>query len=73
MLTQGIEDLIWRALTDSAFRDALLSSRRCEVLGTVGLSEAEWRAVTAVEADTLESFAGALSSPAVVRTLVAAA
>lgn len=71
MLTQGIEELIWRALTDSSFRDALLSSRRCEVLGTLGLTEAERRAVTAVEADTLESFAGALCSPAVVRSLAA--
>ena len=71
MLTQGIEKLIWRALTDSTFRDALLGSRRCEVLGTLGLTEVERQAVAAVDADTLENFAGALCSPAVARNLAA--
>jgi hypothetical protein len=48
------------ALTDTAFRERLLNGHRHEVLATLSLTEAELQAVLAVQADTLETFAGAL-------------
>lgn len=63
MPTRGIDELIWTALTDSAFRERLLNGHRREALDTLSLTEVERQAVLAVEADTLDSFAGALCQP----------
>ena len=63
MPTRGIDELVWMALTDSAFRERLLDGHRREVVDAVGLTEAERQAVLAVKADTLEAFAGALCRP----------
>lgn len=65
MPTRKIDELIWMALTDSAFRKRLLNGQRGEVLDTLSLTEAERQAVLAVKADTLEAFAGALCHPEV--------
>jgi len=65
MPTRKIDELIWTALTDSAFRKRLLNGQRREVLDTLSLTEAERQAVLAVKADTLEAFAGALCPPEV--------
>ncbi|HEY68574.1 MAG: hypothetical protein DRI79_03785 [Chloroflexi bacterium] len=64
MPTRGIDELVWMALTDSAFREQLLNGHRREVLASLSLTEMEQQAVMAVKADTLEDFAGALCRPA---------
>jgi len=63
MTTRQIDELIWRAFTDSGFRERLLNGQRREALGAFGLSAAEQQVVMTVKADTLESFAGALCHP----------
>ena len=63
MSARRIDELVWRALTDAAFCDGLLNGQRREVLDALALTEAERKAVLSVEADTLESFAGALCQP----------
>ncbi len=63
MPTRRIDELVWMALTDSAFRERLLNGRRREVLTTLNLTEAEQQVVLAVKANTLETFAGALCQP----------
>lgn len=63
MPTSRIDELVWMALTDSTFRERLLNGHRREVLTTLSLTEAELQAVLAVQADTLEAFAGALCQP----------
>ncbi len=63
MPTRRIDELVWRALTDSAFRERLFNGQRREVLATLSLTEAERQAVLAVKANTLETFAGALCQP----------
>jgi hypothetical protein len=63
MPTSRIDELVWMALTDSTFRERLLNGHRHEVLTTLSLTEAELQAVLAVQADTLEAFAGALCQP----------
>jgi hypothetical protein len=63
MPTSRIDELVWMALTDSTFRERLLNGHRREVLTTLNLTEAELQAVMAVQADTLEAFAGALCQP----------
>ena len=63
MPTRKIDELVWMAFTDSAFRERLLNGRRREVLTTLSLTEMEWQAVLAVKADTLEAFAGELCQP----------
>ena len=65
MPTSRIDELVWMALTDSTFRKRLLNGHRREVLATLSLTEAELQAVLAVQADTLEAFAGALCQPGV--------
>jgi hypothetical protein len=65
MPTTRIDELVWMALTDSTFRERLLNGHRREVLATLSLTEAELQAVLAVQADTLEAFAGALCQPGV--------
>jgi len=60
MPTRKIDELVWMALTDSSFCKRLLNGQRCEIVAGLGLTEAEQQAVMAVEADTLEDFAGAL-------------
>jgi hypothetical protein len=65
MPTSRIDELVWMALTDSTFRERLLNGHRREVLATLSLTEAELQAVLAVQADTLEAFAGALCQPGV--------
>ncbi|NIV37034.1 MAG: hypothetical protein GWN58_48670 [Anaerolineae bacterium] len=63
MPANRIDELVWMALTDSSFRERLLNGHRREVLATLSLTEAEVQAVLAVQADTLEAFAGALCRP----------
>ncbi|HHS97375.1 MAG TPA: hypothetical protein ENK08_05675 [Chloroflexi bacterium] len=64
MPTRKIDELMWAALTDPAFRGRLLNGQRGEVLASLDLTEAERRAVLAVQADTLEALAGALCQAA---------
>jgi hypothetical protein len=66
MLSRRIDELIWVAFTDSAFRERLLNGQRREIVDAFGLTEAERQAVLAVNADTLDDFAGALCQPGVV-------
>lgn len=63
MPTRKIDELIWTALTDHDFRARLLNGHRCETVNTFGLTEAERQTVLAVQANTLETFAGALCGP----------
>jgi len=63
MPTRKIDELVWMALTDSAFRERLLNGRRREALTTLNLTEVEQHVVLAVKANTLETFAGALCQP----------
>ena len=63
MPTRKIDELVWMALTDSAFREQLLNGRYREVLATLSLTEVEKQAVLAVKANTLETFAGAFCQP----------
>ena len=64
MPSHKIDELVWLALTDSGFCKGLLSGHRRELVAQVGLTETEQRTVMAVQADTLEAFAGALCQPA---------
>jgi len=64
MPTRKIDELIWAALTDPAFRGQLLGGRRGEIVASLNLTEAERRAILTVRADTLEALAGALCQPA---------
>ncbi len=64
MPTRKIDELMWIALTDPAFREQLLNGGRREVVTTLNLTEAEKQAVLAVQANTLDAFAGALCPPA---------
>lgn len=60
MPTHRIDEMIWRALTDPTFREGMLNGHRREIVDSLCLPEAERQAVLAVQADTLEAFAGAL-------------
>ncbi|HEY74439.1 MAG: hypothetical protein B6I35_15995 [Anaerolineaceae bacterium 4572_32.2] len=64
MPTRKIDKLVWIALTDPDFSARLLNGQRREMLAAVNLTEAEQKAVMAVQADSLEAFAGALCQPA---------
>lgn len=63
MPTHHIDELVWMALTDPTFREQVLNGHRREIVDSLCLPEAERRAVLAVQADTLEAFAGALCQP----------
>ena len=63
MPTRKIDELIWMALTDSAFCERLLNGHRREMLADLSLTEVERQAVLGVRADTLEAFADALCPP----------
>jgi len=63
MPTRRIDELMWIALTDPAFREQLLNGQRREVVTVLNLTEAEKQAVLAVQANTLDAFAGALCQP----------
>ncbi|HEY74440.1 MAG: hypothetical protein B6I35_16000 [Anaerolineaceae bacterium 4572_32.2] len=67
MPTRKIDELVWRALTESSFRERLLNGQRWEILAALGFTETERQAVLAVKADTLETFAGALCQPGFAR------
>ncbi len=54
------------ALTDPTFREQMLNGHRREIVDSLCLPDAERQAVLAVQADTLEAFAGALCQPGVV-------
>ncbi len=58
--TRKIDEIVWMALTDPRFCERLLNGQRREIVATLGLTETERQAVMAIEADTLEDFAGAL-------------
>lgn len=60
MPTRKMDELIWMALTDPAFCKQLLNGHCREALAGLNLTEAEQQVVLAVQADTLEAFAGAL-------------
>ena len=64
MPSHKIDELVWLALTDSGFCKGLLNGHRRELVAQMGLTETEQRTVMAVQADTLEAFAGALCQPA---------
>ena len=64
MPSNKIDELVWRALTDTGFCKGLLNGHRRELVAQLGLSDTEQRTVMAVQADTLEAFAGALCQPA---------
>jgi len=64
MPTRRIDELIWIAFTDPNFSARLLNGQRREMLTTVNLTETEQKTVLAVQADSLEAFAGALCQPA---------
>ncbi len=59
-MPRNIDALIWRAFTDAAFRKGLLNGSRVELVDAMDLTADEREAVLAVEADSLEAFAGAL-------------
>ena len=59
-MPRNIDALIWRAFTDAAFRKGLLNGSRPELVNAMDLTPEERAAVLAVEADSLEAFAGAL-------------
>ena len=59
-MPRNIDALIWRAFTDVAFRKGLLNGSRPELVDAMDLTVEEKQAVLAVEADSLEAFAGAL-------------
>ena len=60
MVSHGIDELVWQALTDGEFRDAILNGPRQELAKTAGLTKAEQEHVMLVRAETLEAFAAAL-------------
>jgi hypothetical protein len=64
MTSHNIDRLVWRALTDTGFREGLLNGHRSELATQLGLTAAEHQAVMAVSADSLELFAGALCQQA---------
>jgi len=64
MPTRRIDELVWMALTDPDFSARLLNGQRREVLATLNMTETEQKVVLAVQADSLEAFAGALCQPA---------
>jgi hypothetical protein len=66
MPTHRIDELVWMALTDPIFRERMLNGQRREIVDSLCLPDAERQAVLAVQADTLEAFAGALCQPGVV-------
>ena len=59
-MPRRIDELVWRALTDVTFREGLMNGHRRELVDAMGLTGAERDAVLAVEANSLEGFAGAL-------------
>lgn len=61
MLSRKIDEMVWRALTEAAFRQGVLNGKRRELAEAVGLSEMERDLVVSVHADTLETFAAALT------------
>jgi hypothetical protein len=63
MVARQIDKLIWKALTDSVVCERLLNGHRREELDAFGLTAEEQQVVLAVQADTLESFAGTLCQP----------
>ena len=63
MSNRRIDALIWRALTDTTFRERLLNGQRLAVVAAADLTEVERQVVLAVQADTLEAFAGELCRP----------
>ena len=64
MPSHKIDELVWRALTDTSYCEGLLNGHRRELVAELGLTETEQRTVMAVQADNLEAFAGALCQPA---------
>jgi hypothetical protein len=59
-MPRRIDELVWRALTDVSFREGLMNGQRRELVDAMGLTGEEREAVLAVEAKSLEGFAGAL-------------
>lgn len=59
-MPRSIDALIWRAFTDVSFREGLLNGSRAQLVDAMDLTADQKRAVLAVEADSLETFAAAL-------------
>ncbi len=59
MSKEAVEGIIGKAIVDSEFREALFANPD-EVLGGYELTEQETVALKAIDAETMESFAGTL-------------
>ena len=59
MSKESVEAIIGKAVLESDFREALFANPD-EVLGEYDLTEEEMAALKAIDAETLESFAGTL-------------
>ena len=64
MPTRKIDELVWKALTDTEFCGQLFQGSSGDALASFGLTKAEQDAVLSVRADTVEALAGALCGPA---------
>ena len=62
MDTRNIDKLMWKALFDGEFRERLLNGQRHQILATfdLRLTDAEMQNVLAIQANTLDVFAGEL-------------
>jgi len=60
--SRRIDEMVWRALVDTPFREGLLNGHRRELVTSLELTDSERMAVLSVQADSLEAFAEALST-----------
>ena len=60
MDSRRIDEMVWRALVDTPFREGLLNGHRRELVTSMDLTDTERMAVLSVQADSLEGFAEAL-------------
>jgi hypothetical protein len=64
MPTRKMDELVWKAFTDSEFSGRLFRGASGEALAGLGLSKAEQEAVLSVRADSVEALAGGLCGAA---------
>jgi hypothetical protein len=60
MADSTFDEIVWRALTDTAFREGLLKGDRRKFVALYDLTELERDAVLAVNETTLDAFAGSI-------------
>ena len=60
MADSTIDAIVWRALTDAAFRERLLKGDRHQLVALYDLTELERDAVMALNDTTLDAFAGSI-------------